>query len=119
MRELAVALPAAGPTDVLREMEADERVSLKEYPIVPGNTIRLRGTAADNRSQGTQTGQSRWLTFQVVTPEELFYEILMVQRAQREKFRAALETEKALATALEVAQRASESNCLVSIASIR
>ena len=80
MREVAVAMPEAGTTDVLREMETDERVSLKEYPMVPGNTIRLRGTAADNRSQGTQTGQSRWLTFQVVTPEELFYEILMVQR---------------------------------------
>ncbi|HEX7377473.1 MAG TPA: hypothetical protein VF278_10190 [Pirellulales bacterium] len=43
---------------------------------------------------GPQTGSSRWLTFQVVTPEELFYEILMRQRAERAKFAAALETAK-------------------------
>jgi hypothetical protein len=108
LHEVAVTLPNASPTEAPREMDADQRVSLKEYPIAPGNTIRLRGTAADNRAQGTQVGQSRWLTFQVVTPEELFYEILMVQRAQREKFRAALETEKTLSLAFESAIESEE-----------
>ncbi|HVW39393.1 MAG TPA: hypothetical protein VHB99_18880, partial [Pirellulales bacterium] len=36
-----------------------------------------------------------WLSFQIVTAEELFYEILMRQRAERAKFAAALETAKA------------------------
>jgi len=101
--KISVTLPttpqegAAPPT----EMESDQSAALKAYAVTPGNTIRLRGEATDNRAEGAQLGQSRWLTFQVVTPEELFYEILMVQRAQREKFRAALDMEKTMAAALE------------------
>ena len=41
--------------------------------------------------RGVQTGRSTPLQFQVVSPEELFYEILLRQRAERAKFLAALE----------------------------
>jgi len=96
-----IPLPTPTPGRPLTEIETDHRVSLKEYALAAGATLKLRGTATDNRAEEAQGGQSRWLTFQVVTPEELFYEILMVQRAQREKFRATLEVEKAQLTALE------------------
>jgi hypothetical protein len=104
-----VELPATGATDggtagsagPLTDMETESLVALKEYVLTPGTTLRVRGTAQDNCAEASQAGQSRWLTFQVVTPEELFYEILMVQRAQREKFRQALEMEKSQVIALQ------------------
>ena len=40
---------------------------------------------------GMQTGRSSALQVQVVSPDELFYEILIRQRAERAKFLAALE----------------------------
>jgi len=95
-----VALPEESETARPTEFEGDQRVALKDHSVTAGNTVRLRGEATDNRSAGGQVGQSRWLTFQVVTPEELFYDILTVQRAQREKFRGALDVEKAQAALL-------------------
>ncbi len=101
--QIAVPLPASDQDRAQTETATEQSVALKEFAVAPGHTARLRGTATDNRAEGGQQGQSRWLTFQVVTPEELFYEILMAQRAQREKFRAALEAEKSQAAALEAA----------------
>jgi len=65
-------------------------VSLSDYEAAPGNSLRLRGAAVDRCVLGKQTGYSRWLPFEVVTDEELFFEILMRQRAQRARFEAAL-----------------------------
>ena len=48
--------------------------------------------ADDRCARGAQTGRSTPLQFQVVSPEELFYEILLRQRAERAKFMAALES---------------------------
>ncbi len=45
--------------------------------------------------EGAQTGRSGVLQFQVVSPDELFYEILIRQRAERAKFLAALEAAEA------------------------
>lgn len=85
------------PTDI----ESQPVVKLMEYKLVPGNTVRLRGRADDAFVLGTQNGQSRWLPFVVVTPEELFYEILTRQRAQRAKFAKALEMAKGQLTAMQ------------------
>ncbi len=68
--------------------------------LAPGNTLKLRGTATDACSLGTQTGSSRWITLQIVSAEELFYDILMRQREQRAKFAAALESAKTQAKTL-------------------
>ena len=48
----------------------------------------------DRCALGPQRGHSRWLLFQIVSPDELFYEILMRQREQRTRFNAAYESEK-------------------------
>src|SRR5262249_18281048 len=56
--------------------------------------------ATDNCALGTQTGHSRWLAFQIVAPDELFYEILMRQREQRAKFAAAIDSAKAQSKSL-------------------
>ncbi|HUY32313.1 MAG TPA: hypothetical protein VMV69_05995 [Pirellulales bacterium] len=91
-RKIAVELPLADEAAPLPEFDVQREVALAEYGFIPGTLVKLRGTGRDRCAQGVQTGSSRWLSFQVVTPEELFYEILMRQRAERAKFAVALET---------------------------
>ncbi len=74
---------------------------LAEQSLAPGMAIRLRAAAVDSCPLGAHQGYSRWLGFQIVTPDELFYEILMRQREQRAKFVAALGQAQAQAEALE------------------
>jgi hypothetical protein len=76
------------------DIEKQPLVKLAELNAVPGNIIRVRGRAADACVLGVQEGVSRWVPLQVVTPEELFYEILTRQREQRGRFSKALEMAK-------------------------
>lgn len=76
-------------------------VKLPEYSLAPGQSIRLRATAQDRCALEPHTGYSRWLGFQVVTPEELFYEILVRQREQRTKFTAALSVARSQVESLD------------------
>ena len=69
------------------DIEREPRLQLSEYNLTPGATIRVRGLAADACVLGTQSAESRWLSFQIVTAEELFYEILTRQREARAKAR--------------------------------
>jgi hypothetical protein len=82
-------------------VDRSPELSLSEHTLSPGMSIRLRTSATDRCALGAHEGHSRWLGFQIVTPEELFYEILMRQREQRAKFAAALVQAQAQATALE------------------
>jgi hypothetical protein len=82
------------------EVERAPTVPLAELGLLPGTAIRLRSKAVDRSPLGARTGNSRWLSFQVVTPEELFYEILMRQREQRAKFAAALAAARTLQESL-------------------
>lgn len=95
VRKIAVELPEAAAGASQTDFESQPVTALSEYGLAAGTLIKLRATADDNCAQGVQNGASRWLSFQLVTPEELFYEILMRQRAERAKFAAALETAKA------------------------
>jgi hypothetical protein len=78
------------PLDVNRE----PMLEIEEFSLNPGTAVRIRGRASDACVLGVQTAESRWLSFQVVTPEELFYEILTRQREQRSRFAKALEAAK-------------------------
>ncbi len=57
-----------------------------------GSVLRMVGEADDKNVRGAQTGRSGAIQFQVVSPDELFYEILIRQRAERAKFIAVLES---------------------------
>jgi len=92
---IALELPTGSSDALLTDVDLQPTFALGEHSLAPGTALKLRAQATDNRAQGAQTGSSRSLTFQVVTPEELFYEILMRQRAERAKFGAALESAKA------------------------
>jgi hypothetical protein len=56
--------------------------------VVPkiGTVLRFVAEADDHCARGAQTGRSGALALQVVSPDELFYEILIRQRAERSKF---------------------------------
>ena len=61
-------------------------------PPESGTLIRIVGVAEDRCGRGAQTGRSSVLALQVVSPDELFYEILIRQRGERAKFVALLES---------------------------
>lgn len=94
-----IALEAAA--EPARECDRSTSLALADYRAMPGTTVRLRGVAGDNCVDGTQLGESRALTFRVVTAEELLHEILLRQRAERAKFKLALDQAKEQVEPLE------------------
>ena len=76
---------------VLLDHQARHEVMLQADPPVPGTVLRFVGEADDRCARGAQTGRSTPLQLQVVSPDELFYEILLRQHAERAKFLATLE----------------------------
>ena len=104
-------VPSPAPTSAGEpplEAEHKQMLPLSPLAITPGTTLKLRGAAEDNCDQGNQNGASRWLTFQVVSPEVLFYEILIRQRLQRSRFRQAMELSIAQDSALRTATGAAQ-----------
>ncbi len=67
-------------------------VLLQTAPPKVGTLLRFVGEAEDKCSRGAQVGRSNPLQLQVVSPDELFYEILIRQRAERAKFVGLVET---------------------------
>ena len=87
-----VPIPIAGdPTRPVPTVEARHDVDLAASPPPIGTALRLQAEAEDRSTRGAQVGRSGTLHFQVVSPDELFYEILIRQRAERAKFLAAYE----------------------------
>jgi hypothetical protein len=86
-------LPAPGEKGRLPlDYQVRHDVFLQADPPKVGTVIRFTGEAEDRCVRGAQTGRSSTVALQVVTPDELFYEILVRQRAERAKFIATLET---------------------------
>ncbi len=67
-------------------------VVLQTDPPKVGTLLRFVAEADDRCVRGVQTGRSSLLQLQVVSADELFYEILIRQRAERAKFLAVLES---------------------------
>lgn len=89
-RTVALPLSAEGGRPVLdRQVRHD--IVLQADPPPVGTVLRLIGEADDRSARGVQTGRSSVIQMQVVSLDELFYEILIRQRAERAKFVAALE----------------------------
>ncbi|HWE38841.1 MAG TPA: hypothetical protein VG406_19990, partial [Isosphaeraceae bacterium] len=71
--------------------QARHDVDLQASPPAIGTALRFQAEADDRSARGAQVGRSGVLHMQVVSPDELFYEILIRQRAERAKFVAALD----------------------------
>ena len=86
------ALPLSLEKDrPLLDHQVRHEVVLQADPPKIGTIIRFVAEADDRCASGKQTGRSSALQVQVVSPDELFYEILVRQRAERAKFLTALE----------------------------
>ncbi len=92
-------LPANAPPHI--DVTLDYELALADRQLAPGDLIKFRSTATDACVLGIQQGHSRWLSFQVVSADELFYEILTRQREQRAKFKVAVDSAKQQSAALE------------------
>lgn len=95
-RSFELPLPSTANGSPLLDLELRHTAMLAELALPAGSQVRLRGHAQDNSAEGPQSGFSRWLTYQVVTPEELMYEIVRRQRAARDKFKAALDQQRSI-----------------------
>ncbi len=75
--------------------QARHDVELQADPPSIGTLLRFVAEAEDRCARGAQLGRSAALQMQIVSPNELYYEILIRQRGERAKFLAILEaTEK-------------------------
>ncbi len=82
------------PGRALLDHQVRHDLVLETDPPEVGTLIRLIGEADDRCARGVQVGRSSVLALQVVSPDELFYEILIRQRAERAKFVALLDTQE-------------------------
>jgi hypothetical protein len=90
-RTVEFPLPIEPGRPVLDHQVRHDVVLQSDQPR-PGTILRFQGEAVDRCAKGPQTGRSSLLALQVVPPEELFYEILVRQRAERTKFLTLIET---------------------------
>jgi hypothetical protein len=88
---VAMPLPSGGDRPVL-DHQARQEILLQADPPPVGTLLRFLAEADDRCARGAQTGRSSALQLQVVSPDELFYEILIRQRAERAKFLAVIES---------------------------
>jgi hypothetical protein len=72
--------------------QARHELLLQADPPRIGTVIRLVAEADDRCARGAQTGRSSALAVQVISADEMFYEILIRQRAERAKFLTVLES---------------------------
>ncbi|WP_165250346.1 hypothetical protein [Paludisphaera soli] len=97
-----IAIPfESDPARPTLDHQARHDVALQSDPPPVGAVLRFTAEADDQCARGVQTGRSGVLAFSVVSPDELFYEILIRQRAERAKFLAILEATEKQTPALE------------------
>jgi hypothetical protein len=87
-----VPLPlAANPSRAVLDHQARHDVELQVEPPAIGTVLRFVAEAEDRCARGAQVGRSAALQIQVISSNELYYEILLRQRAERAKFVSILE----------------------------
>ena len=83
-------LPLSDSRPVLDYQARHDVVLQADQPAV-GTVLRMVGEAEDKNVRGAQVGRSGAVQFQVISPDELFYEILIRQRSERSRFITVLE----------------------------
>ena len=88
-----IALPLAlDPARPVLDHQARQEIELQAESPPIGAVLRFMAEAEDRCARGVQVGRSSPILVQVVSPNELFYEILLRQRTERAKFVAVMET---------------------------
>ena len=92
LKTTAATRPLYGPStqpNESKDLEVRQALLFKvaELQLQPGHTLTFTAAATDTCYPQPQTSASRPLVFRIVSPEELFKEILVRQQAERAKFR--------------------------------
>ncbi|HEY2148763.1 MAG TPA: hypothetical protein VGH32_12550, partial [Pirellulales bacterium] len=77
----------ARPETLPTELPLKQTIDVAPKKLAPGAFLALTAEATDDCFTGPQTNRSRGVTFRIVSPEELFREILLRQQSERIKFR--------------------------------
>ena len=88
---VSLPLPLSNARPLLDHQARHDVVLQVDQPSVGTRPLRMVAEADDKNVRGAQTGRSGAIQFQVVSSDELFYEILIRQRAERSKFISVLE----------------------------
>ena len=87
-----IALPlVVDPAKPVLDHQARQEIELQAETPAIGTVLRFVAEAEDRCARGVQVGRSSPILIQVVSANELFYEILLRQRAERAKFVAVLD----------------------------
>ena len=78
------------------QLQLKQTVDVSAEKLSPGSFLSVTAEATDDCYTGPQTNRSRNIIFGIVSPEELFREILLRQQAERIKFRKQTEEAEAL-----------------------
>jgi hypothetical protein len=85
----------ANSADELR-VQRQQTVELEPMKLPVGSLLTISASATDACYTGAQTSRSRQVAFRIVSPEELFREILLKQQAERAKFRKQTDEARAI-----------------------
>jgi hypothetical protein len=96
---IPIPLGADGGRVVL-DYQTRHDVDLQSNPPAIGAILRIQAEADDRCARGVQVGRSGVIHLQVVSADELFYEILIRQRAERARFVSVLDATEKLAPGL-------------------
>ena len=83
-------------------VEEDLELDLTTLKAAVGDRVQLNAEVVDDCYAGKQTGQSRLLSFQVITADELFREILLRQQQLRARLRVVADQAESLRDDLAV-----------------
>jgi hypothetical protein len=78
---------APKPDALLAQLQLKPTIDVAAEKLAPGSFLSLTAEATDDCYTGPQTSCSRTIVFSIVSPEELFREILIRQQNERIKFR--------------------------------
>jgi hypothetical protein len=94
---------AAKPVALPTELPLKQTIEVAPKKLAPGSFLSLTAEATDDCFTGPQTNRSKPVTFRIVSPEELFREILLRQQSERIKFRKQSEEAEKLRDAMQTA----------------
>lgn len=90
------------------QLQLKQLLNVADEKLAPGSFLSITAEATDNCYTGAQTSRSRTVVFGIVSPEELFREILLRQQAERIKFRKQAEEAQKLRDLMQTAADAKQ-----------
>jgi hypothetical protein len=97
------ASPSSTPATLPPELQLKQTIEVAPKKLSPGSFLSVTAEATDDCYTGRQTNRSRTITFGIVSPEELFREILQRQQSERIKFRKQAEEAEKIRDAMPAA----------------